>query len=270
MRSQVLVLIFSLLAFSWAQKNTLHFGVLFQPQNHWLLNSMDSDAGPILDYEVTWGYAGGLRLTYKFSDYVGIGLDALYSSEGQKYKGKDDGLGVVWKSRTRLNYLKLPLLLHFGSDPESPVQFSFFLGPQLNLLMGYRDQFESTILSRNLTTRLEASGKEGILYDNPAFPRKKSLDANPYNKQTYAAVVGLGVAFRLTEGVLLSMHFRGDYTFSDVENKEASYQDAPNIPHEFWHQNPRYRHFHGNEERPATAAVTGGLLIGLTYYVPLK
>ncbi|MCS6790551.1 MAG: outer membrane beta-barrel protein [Bacteroidia bacterium] len=270
MQTKTLISLLFLFALSWAQKNTLHFGVLFQPQTHWLLNSMDSDAGPILDYQSTWGYAGGLRLAYRFSDYVGVGIDAIYSSEGQKYKGKDEALGVVWNSRTRLTYLKLPLLLHFGSDPESPVQFSFFFGPQLGLLMGYKDQFESTITRTNFTTKVEASGKEGIMFDNPALPRKKTLNTEPYQKQTYAGVVGLGVAFRLTEGVLLSVHFRGDYTFNDVENKEASYQDAPNVNHEFWHQNPRYRHYHGNEERPATAALTGGVLVGLTYYVPLK
>jgi hypothetical protein len=71
----------------WAQEGAFRIGAVLLPQSTWLLNQDDSDAGPELDYEVTWGFAGGISASYNFNDYLGVGLDVLYSNQGQKYKG---------------------------------------------------------------------------------------------------------------------------------------------------------------------------------------
>jgi hypothetical protein len=76
----------------WAQEGAFRIGAVLLPQNTWLLNQDDSDAGPELDYEVTWGFAGGISASYNFNDYLGVGLDVLYSNQGQKYKGTQSEL----------------------------------------------------------------------------------------------------------------------------------------------------------------------------------
>ncbi len=85
----------------WAQEGAFRIGAVLLPQNTWLLNQDDSDAGPELDYEVTWGFAGGSSASYNFNGYLGVGLDVLYSNQGQKYKGTESG--ITYTAKTTLN-----------------------------------------------------------------------------------------------------------------------------------------------------------------------
>ncbi|MEN2992025.1 MAG: porin family protein [Bacteroidia bacterium] len=260
----------------WAQANTFKIGIVGAPQTTWLLNQEDMDAGPILDYKTTWGFMGGLSLGYHFSNYVGVGLDLLYSSEGQRYTGKDEALQLNWEGRTRLNYLKIPFLLRLGSDPEAPVQLSFNLGPQLGLLLSAEDKM--TVKRGSAEISLSAGNKEGILYEqSPTNPVRVSLDKPAYASMTFGATVGLGVAIRLSESLHLSFQLRGDYTFTDIENKKAEYSHGTHA-HAYWEQDVKYRsvshtsgagHDEHGSERSSTAALTGGFLVGLTYLLPL-
>jgi opacity protein-like surface antigen len=138
----------------WAQESAFRIGAVLLPQSTWLLNQDDSDARPELDYEVNWGFAGGISTFYNFNDYLGVGLDVLYSNQGQKYKGTQSG--ISYTAKATLNYLKLPLLLRLNSDPNSVVQFNAFLGPQFSFLLSYNDRKET-----NPPTEIqEVSGKE--------------------------------------------------------------------------------------------------------------
>jgi hypothetical protein len=141
----------------WAQEGAISIGAVLLPQSTWLLNQDDSDAGPELDYEVTWGFAGGISASYNFNDQLGVGLDVLYSNQGQKYKGTQSG--ISYTAKATLNYLKLPLLFRFNSDPNSVVQFNAFLGPQFSFLLSYKDRAEVNVppLGTNIQ---EVSGKE--------------------------------------------------------------------------------------------------------------
>jgi hypothetical protein len=138
----------------WAQEGAIRIGAVLLPQSTWLLNQDDSDAGPELDYKSTWGFAGGVSASYNFTDYLGVGLDVLYSDQGQKYRGTQSG--TTYTAKATLNYLKLPLLLRFNSDPNSVLQFSAFLGPQFSFPLSYKDRKET-----NPPTEIrEVSGKE--------------------------------------------------------------------------------------------------------------
>lgn len=273
MKTRSIALVALLLAGAYAQEGTFKVGAAILPQNTWLLNQDDSDAGPELDYEVTWGFAGGLTLGYNFTDYLGVGLDILYSSQGQKYKGKDNS--GTYTARTSLNYLKLPLLFRVGSDPNSPVQFSLFLGPQANILLSYRDKFDYTGPGGS-TASLEVKGKEVTTTISippiPTITETEELTAPAYKPFTFGAVFGLGMGFKLSDELLLTLHFRGDYTFGDVENKDAAVSHG-NHSDPYWEQKPKYTsvsHGTNTSERPATAAITGGLMLGITYNIPLR
>jgi len=263
---------------SYAQEGTVKIGAALLPQSTWLLNQDDSDAGPNLDYQTTWGFAGGLTVAYHFTDYLGVGLDVLYSSQGQKYKGTESGTNL--SAQTTLNYLKLPLLFRFNSDPNSPVQFSFFAGPQANLLLSYTDKAEVT--GGGITWTFETQNQEKTTtFSGPGttFTDKTSLTAKAYKPLTLGAVVGLGAGFKLTEELLLGVHVRLDYIFGDVENKDckvnhplagvgATHQDP------YWEVKPRYNFSStgapAGYTRPSTQALTGGLMLSLTYALPMR
>ncbi|MCS7188869.1 MAG: porin family protein [Bacteroidia bacterium] len=257
----------------WAQEGTLKVGAVLHPQNTWLFNQDDSDAGPILDYEVTWGFAGGLTVSYNFTDYLGAGLDILYSSQGQKYKGTENNTQLT--AQTRLNYLKLPILFRFNSDPNSPVQFNFFIGPQLNFLLSYTDKAEWK--SGVSTIAGEAKGKEfeyTIQLGGVTTSEKGKLTDLAYSSFLFGAAVGLGVGFKLTDEVSLTLHFRGDYAFGDAENKDCKIDHSSHGggTENFWETKPKYGGsvIPAGYKRPLTTAVTGGFMLGVTYNLPLQ
>lgn len=255
-----------LLGSVWAQQGAFRVGALLLPQSTWLLNQDDSDAGPELDYESTWGFAGGLSTSYNFTDYLGVGLDVLYSSQGQKYKGKQGGINYT--AKTTLNYLKLPLLLRFNSDPNSAVQFSAFLGPQFSFLLSYRDRAEATVplLGTNV---MEVTGTEYSLTVG-GLTDKEELTAPIYKGFLPGAVLGFGIGIKPTDELLISLHIRADYAFGDAENKDAKvdhthHGGAGQDP--YWYQKPKYSNTGTSYNRPPTTALTGGLQLGIYYTI---
>lgn len=250
----------------WAQEGAIRIGAVLLPQSTWLLNQDDSDAGPELDYESTWGFAGGVSASYNFTDYLGVGLDVLYSNQGQKYKGTQSG--ISYTAKTTLNYLKLPLRLRFNSDPNSVVQFNAFLGPQFSFLLSYKDRAEASVPLLG-TYIQEVSGKEvSITVGNTST--KEALTAPIYKSFLPGAVLGFGIGIKPTDELLISLHIRADYAFGDAENKDAKVDHTQHGGGQdpFWATKPKY----GNSApagytRPTTTALTGGLQVGIYYTI---
>jgi len=270
MKTWKTLLVALLLGSAWAQQGAFRVGAVLLPQNTWLLNKDDSDAGPEQDYEVTWGFAGGISASYNFNDYLGVGLDVLYSSQGQKYKGVQTGTNYT--ARTTLNYLKLPLLLRFNTDPNSVVQFNAFLGPQFSFLLSYKDRAEATVsfLGSTFTNVQEISGQE-ISITLAGTTDKEELTAPIYKGFLPGAVLGFGVGIKPTDELLISLHIRADYAFGDVENKDAKIDHTHHGgtgQDPFWVTKPKYGDAPSpNYSRPATTALTGGLQVGVYYTI---
>jgi hypothetical protein len=251
----------------WAQEGAFRIGAVLLPQSTWLLNQDDSDAGPELDYEVTWGFAGGISASYNFNDYLGVGLDVLYSNQGQKYKGRESDT-TYYTAKTTLNYLKLPLLFRFNSDPNSVVQFSAFLGPQFSFLLSYKDRFEA--FEANVPSfRMEVSGKEWSITEDGTSDKVK-LTAPIYKSFLPGAVLGLGIGIKPTDELLISLHIRADYAFGDAENKDAkvdhTHHGGGQEP--YWSDKPKYGDgAPAGHTRPTTTALTGGLQLGVYYTI---
>jgi hypothetical protein len=250
----------------WAQEGAIRIGAVLLPQSTWLLNQDDSDAGPELDYESTWGFAGGVSASYNFTDYLGVGLDVLYSSQGQKYKGTKSG--TTYTAKATLNYLKLPLLFRFNTDPNSVVQFNAFLGPQFSFLLSYKDRFEDDVPL--LRTNIEVSGKEMIITTGNT-PTGEELTAPIYKSFLPGAVLGFGIGIKPTDALLISLHIRADYAFGDAENKDAKIDHTHHggIGQDpFWSNKPKYGDpAPASYTRPRTTALTGGLQLGVYYTI---
>ncbi len=254
----------------WAQQGAIRVGAVLLPQNTWLLNQDDSDAGSVLDYEPTYAFGGGFSTSYNFTDNLGVGLDLLYARHSQKYKGVQNN--IAYTARTDLNFLKVPVLLRFNSDPNSVVQFNAFLGPQLNFLLGYKDRAEATVplLGRNIQ---EVSGTEMTITIGNNPPNKEELTAPIYKNFLFGTVLGFGIGIKPTDQLLISLHVRADYSFGDAENKEAKINHShgghgmPGHMHEYWENKPKYGSSNApaNYVRPTTTAVAGGLQLGVYY-----
>ncbi|HXH19226.1 MAG TPA: porin family protein [Chitinophagales bacterium] len=237
------------LAIASAQQG-FHVGYKVAPQNTWMFNSDNSDNAHFR-YVSTWGVAHGLHFAYHFKPTVGVGLDLIFSRQGQKfeeYKNSD------YTNRITLRYLKLPILLHFNSDPEQPVMFVGQFGPQFAFL-----------------TKGELEVNEQQTMISPLFV---PIVPGTYDvKNSYAPVnigwvlgFGLGTNFG-TDFLAMTLQLRFDFAFTDAEDKPEVSDDADAYS-KAW-----YYYFYPSDaslqavDRPSNFQATGGIEIGFKYII---
>lgn len=182
----------SLTIVSYGQRG-LFVGVKGGPQSTWMLNSTDSD-NPDFSYVNTIRANFGISMGYNFTNGVGLGLDVLYSAQGQKYEV--DPL----ESFRRVNYLKVPILLNLTTYGESTVFGYLNVGPQFGFLLSAKDDTADAFL-----------GLFGASTD--------WKDA--YKPINIGAVLGFGAGFNLTDFLQLTAGLRLDYAFTDAEDKDS-------------------------------------------------
>lgn len=155
------------------------------PQFTFLQNSDDSDNGAI-SKKTTFNTKFGIGAGYNFTENMGIGVDAMYSFQGQKYEIQ----GV--KAEQNLEYVKIPVYFSYTTDPSQLVSFYGKIGPQLSLL-----------------TNAEFEHKGG--------PTIENKDA--YKNAIFGGMADVGVQFKLQPKLYLSTGINFDYDFTNAENK---------------------------------------------------
>jgi hypothetical protein len=182
------VLLLSLAALNQASaQKGFSLSVKGTPQFSWLQNSSDNDNNSF-SRKTTFNTNFGIGGAYNFTDHLGVGLDVLYSLQGQKY----DLAGTEFRQKT--DYLKLPLMFLYNTNPAKPVSFIAKAGPQLSIL-----------------TSAKLDNKDGDeLADNKAA----------YKSVTFGGVAVAGVQFRLDQTLFLTAAARYDYDFTNAENKD--------------------------------------------------
>lgn len=253
MKKILLIALISIVASSVYAQKGLEIGLRGMPQNTWLLNEADFGEGEELNYELTWGSAYGLMVGYNFSDKMGLRVNALMSSEGQKFVGNFSmpqnidstaysslaagqkflygDTSITYTAQVKLDYIKVPLLLKFNSNPTSGgAFFTFEVGPQINLLRSAKHTIDGKTVDYSIVD----------------FNTK-----DLYNETVIAVAFGLGADINLSEKLKLNANFRFDYGITDTENKDFAISGS-----KLW-----------EPARPATHSATGGLMLGLTYVI---
>ncbi len=248
---------------SFAQKG-FEVGLRGMFKNNWLINNQDFAEGPALDFKATFGQSYGISLGYNFTDYIGVRTNVLYAQTGQKYEGDFQGAtfeegaysnytglqytfsspsksSTDYTAEVSLKYIKVPLMFRANSFPYKGAFFSFLIGPQLNYLSGATHYINDTKVNYKKDMPVED------------FSTKKA-----YNEIHFGAVMGLGADISLTDLLKLNINFRFDYSFQDIENKNATWTIA-NSEDKFWDNDS------WDQKRGPTNAASGGLMIGLTY-----
>jgi opacity protein-like surface antigen len=157
------------------------------PQFSWLLNSDDKDNN-LYSRKSTFNASFGIGGAYNFDQHFGVGLDVLYALQGQKY----DLSGTEFHQKT--DYIKLPLMFLYNTNPAKPVSFIAKVGPQLSIL-----------------TSAKLDNKDGDeLADNK----------DAFKDITFGGVAVAGVQFKLNSTLFLTAAARYDYDFTNAENKD--------------------------------------------------
>jgi opacity protein-like surface antigen len=170
------------------------FSVKAAPQMSWLQNQNDNDNSQ-LDIKPLFGSSFGLGAGYNFTPNLGIGLDVLYSMQGSKYEAN----GAEFKQK--VDYVKVPLLFTYTSNPSAMVSFFSKVGPQLSFLTN---------------SKLTNGDGDKIIEDMN----------ERYEKVTFGGVANAGAQFRLSQNIFLTTGLRFDYDFTNAEDKNYNLYPA--------------------------------------------
>jgi opacity protein-like surface antigen len=172
-----------------AQKG-FYAGVQGAPQISVMYNDDDfsnDSYDPKSTFATTFGVAGG----YNFTKNMGVGTEVMYSIQGQRYTKN----GIDFKQR--LDYIKIPVLFTYNTNPAKAVMFTAKAGPQIGILT-------------NSKLNVDTKGKD------------QSIDTkNQYEPITFGAMLGAGVRVNVAKNLFVDAGLRLDGAFTNAEDKDA-------------------------------------------------
>lgn len=184
------------------------------PQATWLKSNEFQDG------EFTFGMAYGASVNVHFGHKWGVGADMIFSNEGQKFSNNNV------ESQMELSYFKIPLLLHFNSDPNASTPFLFEMGVQFTTLTKAKYTVDGEVLA-------DEDGNEIDM---------KEL----FKSSNMGGVIAFGPGFYIGDHLMFTTMIRLDMQFSD------SIDDDVNISID-------------NDTRSETYPITLGLKLGLKW-----
>ena len=255
-----IIIIAAFLLFWAAQGNAqtgLKVGVRFNPEFTGLANQNDDNAGAELQSASHFSHLSfGVGAIYTLNENIGLGMDILFSREGQAFTGtftKDeasypDAYSAVVARQMKLNhidvkgnyvalaepnYIKIPIMLALTTDNSKTFFYTLMAGPQFNILHSVAQEVNGGDLD---------------------YPNTDITPKDLYNALTIGGVLALGVSYNLTSNSVISAKLRYDYGFNDAENKDLMVK---------YSGDPAVRFY--SADRSATHSHTIGLMLGLDF-----
>ncbi len=164
-------------------------------QSSWIFCSTDFDEGGILDFESTIKQAFGIYVGYQIHSKIGIETGGIYSFQGQRYITEGNSLANF---KTDLNYLKIPLLFCYQTNPSRKYAIISQIGFQLSLL-----------------TQAESSRQQVFGAYSPKLNDVKDF----YRSTAIDLVLGLGLQMNFNKWHIRLM-VRPDYSLTDIEKTD--------------------------------------------------
>lgn len=158
------------------------------PQFSFLQNSDDNDNNSY-SRKATFNTNFGVGAGYNFNKYLGVGIDALYSLQGQKYTLNST------EYNQKINYVKVPVYFTYNTDASRIVSFIGKVGPQVSFLT------------------------DAKLTDNNSG---KTIDdtKDRFKTTTFGGAAVAGVQFKVLPQLYVTTAARFDYDFTNAEDKD--------------------------------------------------
>ena len=160
------------------------------PQFSFLQNKDDNNNSNY-STKATFNAGFGLGGEYGFNNHYGVGIDVLYSLQGQRYV-----LNNI-EFNQKVNYIKVPVYFTYNSDASKPISFVGKIGPQVSFL-----------------TDANLSNKNG---DKVQINNK-----DRYNTVTFGGVAEAGAQYKIASQLYLTTLVRFDYDFTNAEDDTFS------------------------------------------------
>lgn len=182
--------------FLHAQEGIL--AISYAPQNTWIMNARDINPDRRdFTYVPTFNHSVQMEVGWHFIPPFGIHTGISYSRQGQVSTSTDEVTGETITTTRDLEYVKVPVLLHFTTDPAPVVAYLSF-GPSFNIL------------------------RSAVHTESPAQETVTPTDfttADLYKKVDVAVAWRLGTDIGLGKKVALMLFHHGDVSVGDMENK---------------------------------------------------
>ncbi len=158
------------------------------PQFSFLQNSDDNNNNSY-SRKATFNTNFGVGAGYNFTKYLGVGIDALYSLQGQKYT-----LNSI-EYNQKINYVKVPVYFTYNTDASKVVSFIGKVGPQVSFLA------DAKLTDKN-------SGK--------------TIDETKdrFETATFGGAAVAGAQFKVQPQLYVTAAARFDYDFTNAEDKD--------------------------------------------------
>lgn len=171
-----------------AQKG-LYLGVQGTRQLSVMFNKTDAKA-PGTDYKSKFNSAFGITGGYHFTDNLGVGTELVYSTQRQVYNYNH------LQYTQRFNYLKVPVLFTYNTNPASKIMFTAKAGPQIGVLL------------KAAIEDADNASLNGDVKDR-------------YHKITFGGMGGVGARMRLGNNLYFDAGLHLDATFLNTEKKNS-------------------------------------------------
>ncbi|HRG67245.1 MAG: PorT family protein [Saprospiraceae bacterium] len=164
-------------------------------QSSWIFCSTDFDEGGLLDFESTIKQAFGIYTGYQFTPKFALESGAIYSFQGQHYVTEGNSLANY---KTDLEYLKIPLLFNYQTDPSKKFSIISQIGFQFSLLLNAE------------SSRYQVFG--------PYSPKLEDVK-DFYSSLPIDLVLGFGVQMNF-KNYAVRLLIRPDYSLTDIEKTD--------------------------------------------------
>jgi hypothetical protein len=168
-----------------AQKG-LSIIVKADPQFSFLENKEDNNNN--YHHKTTYTVGFGAGIGYNYTRNLGIGMDLLYSMQGQRY------IQNGFEYNQKLNYLKLPVYITYNTNPSRVVSFIGKIGPELSFLTGAQ------------------------LEDKSGNKIADGSTKDKYGDENIGAFASSGMQLRVSKLMFVTTAVRIDYDFTNAEN----------------------------------------------------
>ena len=162
------------------------------PQFSFLENKDDNNNGNY-SRKATFNANFGIGGAYNFTNQLGIGVDVLYSLQGQRYKLSNTNTEYYQKN----DYLKIPLYFSYNTNASKAVSFIGKIGPQVSIIS---------------SSKLDDKDGNKIIGDSK----------DRYKSATFGAMALAGMQYKLDKNLFLSTAVRYDYDFTNAEDDSYS------------------------------------------------
>lgn len=181
----IVLLVFAIFNKADAQKG---FSVSIKggSQLNYLHNTDDNDKSNFKSKTFIGGNIG-VGVGYNFTERVGIATDVSYSIQGRRYEMN----GVEF--RQKMNYVKVPVMFSYNSDPYKKISFSGKIGPQVSFLA---------------QSKLADDDGHIIIEDTK----------DNFNSVTFGAVTNIGMQYKIGPRLYMTSGLRIDYDFTNAED----------------------------------------------------